>query len=87
MEEKEKRKIKEVITLAKENLILNEKQFEKMCSITDDEYLLYTLSRDYETKKRNLKRAISNPYFARVDFKAYTEEKWLLRDYLLDFKI
>ncbi len=75
MEEKEKRKIKEVITLAKENLILNEKQFEKMCSITDDEYLLYTLSRDYETKKRNLKRAISNPYFARVDFKAYTEEK------------
>ena len=75
MEEKEKRKIKEVIKLAKENLEVNEKQFEKISQITEDEYLLYTLSRDYETKNRNLKRAIDNPYFARVDFKADDEEK------------
>lgn len=75
MDEKEKRKIKEIIKLVKENLILNEKQFDQMCQITDDEYLLYTLSRDYETKDRNLKRAIDNPYFARVDFKADDDEK------------
>ena len=75
MDEKEKRKIKEIIKLVKENLILNEKQFDQMCQITDDEYLLYTLSREYETKDRNLKRAIDNPYFARVDFKAEDEEK------------
>lgn len=75
MEEKEKRKIKEVLKLVKENAKLNEKQFEKMSQITDDEYMLYNLSRDYEMKDRNLKRALLNPYFARVDFKADDEKK------------
>ena len=62
MEENEEKKVKEVIELVEENINTNEKIYEKRSQLTDDEYLLYTLSREYETKNKN-------PYFARIDFK------------------
>lgn len=69
MEENEEKKVKEVIELVEENINTNEKIYEKRSQLTDDEYLLYTLSREYETKNKNLHRALKNPYFARIDFK------------------
>ena len=75
MEENEEKKIKEVIELVEDNISTNEKIYEKRSQLTDDEYLLYTLSREYETKNKNLHRALKNPYFARIDFKADDENK------------
>lgn len=70
LEEYEIKKLENVIELVKENIQDNEMLYKNMNQNTDDKYLLYNLAREYDNKRRNLNRALLNPYFARIDFKA-----------------
>ena len=71
----ERKKLKETIGLVKENLENENAYYNKIEQTTTDEYMLYKMARTYATKIKNLKRALKNPYFARIDFKADDEKK------------
>lgn len=71
----ERKKLKETIGLVKENLENENAYYDKIEQTTTDEYMLYKMARTYATKIKNLKRALKNPYFARIDFKADDEKK------------
>lgn len=67
--EKEKKKLTEVLEEVKRELEDTEQHYNTLEKNTSDEFLLVTLGKTYSNKKRNLKKALKNPYFARVDFK------------------
>ena len=65
--EKEKMYLEKTVKLAKDNLEESENVFYRLEDTTIDEYALFVMQKKYETKIRNLYRAIENPYFARID--------------------
>lgn len=73
--ELEKKHLKVTVQLAKKSLHEEEIIGENIKKSTDDDFLLQILSKRHDTKIRNLKRAIKNPYFARIDFQEKTKEK------------
>jgi len=73
--ELEKKHLKETVELAKEALSEEEIIEKNITKTTDDDFLLQILSKRHETKMRNLKRATTNPYFARIDFKEEKKKK------------
>lgn len=72
---KEEEHLKQILKLAEESLEQEENFFKTLEKLTEDEYLLENLSKTHFTKLRNLERATSNPYFARIDFKENEIEK------------
>lgn len=73
--QKEEKHLKQILKLAKESLEYEEKFFKTLEKLTEDEYLLESLSKTHFTKLRNLEKATSNPYFARIDFKENETEQ------------
>ncbi len=71
---KEKEHLKQTVKLAKQTLKQEEHFFKNLEKLTEDEYLLESLSKTHFTKLRNLEKATSNPYFARIDFKEKERE-------------
>ena len=65
--EKEKAYLENTVRLAKDNLEESEKVFYRLEDTTIDEYALFVMQKKYETKIRNLYRAVEIPYFARID--------------------
>lgn len=72
--EKEKNYLENTVRLAKDNLEESEKVFFRLEDTTIDEYALFVMQKKYETKIRNLYRAIENPYFARIDITQNKED-------------
>ena len=75
LEKEEKEKLKVTIELVKEELIRNNKLYSKMLQDVEDEEVIYHMSKTYDTKIKNLERAVLTPYFARIDFKADDENE------------
>ena len=65
----EKEKLKEVLKIAKRELQEEEKLFETLEKNSTDEFILIELQKKKYMKIKSLEKALSNPYFARVDFK------------------
>ena len=65
-----------VLELVKEEIQKNNKLYSKMLKDTEDEEIIYNMSRTYSTKINNLEKALLVPYFARVDFKADDEDEF-----------
>lgn len=76
LENYELEKLSNIIELVKKEIERNNKLYNKMFQDTKDEELIYSLSRTYYTKIKNLERAKSKPYFARIDFKADDENNF-----------
>lgn len=72
--EKEQAHLKQIVKLTKQTLEQEEQFFKNLEKLTEDEYLLESLSKTHFTKLRNLEKAKSNPYFARIDFKEKEKE-------------
>lgn len=68
-------KLKNVLEQVKNEIERNEKLYSQILRQTEDEEVTYYLTRTYENKIKNLERALSVPYFARVDFKANDEDE------------
>lgn len=68
-------RLKYILNLVKEEIKKNNKMYIKMLENTEDEEVIYNMSRTYSTKIRNLEKSLLVPYFARIDFKADDEEK------------
>ena len=49
--------------------------YSKMLRDTEDEEVIYNMSRTYNTKIKNLEKSLLSPYFARIDFKADDENE------------
>ena len=75
LEKEEIEKLKIVIKLVKEEIEKNNKLYEKIFQDGKDEEFIDYMSRTYDTKIKNLTKALSSPYFARIDFKANDENK------------
>lgn len=70
LEESEIKKLKEVLKLVKQNLDRQEVLYSKLLKGNDDENVIYSMSKTYNNKIKNLQNALLTPYFARVNFKA-----------------
>ena len=68
-------RLKYVIQLVKEEIEKNDILYRKMFQNTEDEEVIYNMSRTYETKIKNLEKSLLAPYFARIDFKADDKNK------------
>lgn len=68
-------RLKYVLNLVKEEIEKNNRMYSRMLENTEDEEVIYNMSRTYSTKIRNLEKSLLVPYFARIDFKADDEEK------------
>ena len=75
LEKEELEKLNIVIKLVKEEIEKNDKLYSNMLKNVENEEVMYHMSRTYNTKIKNLEKALSTPYFARVDFKADDENK------------
>lgn len=73
--ESEKSHLRKTIKLAEKALNEEKDIGESIKKSTDDDFLLQILSKRHDTKMRNLKRAVNNPYFARIDFKEEKKKK------------
>lgn len=73
LEEYELKNLKKIIRLVKEELQRNNILYNKMLQDVDDEEIIYSLSRRYNNKIKNLEKSLLTPYFARIDFKADDE--------------
>ena len=62
-----------VLKLVKEEIEKNNQMYSKMLRDTEDEEVIYNLSRTYSSKIKNLEKSLLSPYFARIDFKADDE--------------
>jgi DNA helicase-2/ATP-dependent DNA helicase PcrA len=68
-ETEEKQYLSEALALIRQNLERMELLYSRLGVTVDDEYVLENLSKLYATRIRNLQKALSNPYFARIDFR------------------
>ena len=64
-----------VLNLVKDEIEKNNKMYSKMLRDTEDEEVIYNMSRTYTTKIKNLEKSLLSPYFARIDFKADDENE------------
>ena len=71
----ERKRLEYVLKLVKDEIEKNSKLFSKLLQDTEDEEVIYNMSRTYDTKINNLKKSLLSPYFARVDFKADDEKE------------
>lgn len=70
IEDYEVEKLNAVLELVKEEIKRNDLLYSKMLKETYNDDLIFEMSKSYDNKIRNLKKASLNPYFARIDFKA-----------------
>lgn len=70
LEKYEINKLEQVLKLVKEEIKKNNALYSRMLKDTHDEDLIYQMSNTYNNKIKNLEKALLNPYFARIDFKA-----------------
>lgn len=73
IEEYELKRLKEIIRLVKEELQRNNILFSRLLQDVNDEEIIYSMSRKYDNKIKNLEKSLLTPYFARIDFKADDE--------------
>ena len=59
--------LENTVNLAKMNIDESENLYAKLENSTSDEYALMVMQKKYETKLKNLHRALKVPYFARID--------------------
>ena len=83
LEKEELEKLNIVIKLVKEEIEKNNKLYSQTLQNTENEEVTYYMLRTYETKIKNLEKALLIPYFARVDFKAEDENKMEKLMYLM----
>lgn len=62
-----------IIELIKKELQRNSMLYNKLLEDMDDEEIIYSMSRRYDNKIKNLEKSLLTPYFARIDFKADDE--------------
>lgn len=73
--EEEKSYLEKTVKLANDNLEEAENVILRLEDSTSDDYALYVMQKKYETKIRNLYRAVKNPYFARIDVRNDDEKQ------------
>ena len=71
--ENEKEYLKNAVKLVKTNLEQVENSYVRLENSTSDEYALNVMQKKYETRIRNLCRALNVPYFSRID--VFLDEK------------
>ena len=73
LEEYELKNLKKIIRLVKEELQRNNILYSRLIQDVDDDEIIYSMSRKYDNKIKNLEKSLLTPYFARIDFKADDE--------------
>lgn len=75
LENFEVKRLAYVLNLVKDEIEKNNKMYSNLLKDTEDEEVIYNMSRTYTTKIKNLEKSLLSPYFARIDFKADDENE------------